>query len=287
MKIIAIDIGGTSTRVALFHDINKKEIKKFATNQIFEEQIKQIVDTINSFNENISAISISAPGPADYLTGVFGDLPNIPLWKGKNILQSIKNATGVANVVCQNDANLMALAHHYYFNNQKGITQFFTISTGLGAGLIIDNRIFQGAYGYAQEIANLPVAFNPEQGKGLGKGAVEYFASGSGIALRTKMQTQEALNQYNSNDQIKSIIDEAIDALANAIATHVAIINPSLIVFDGSVARNNHWYIEKAIQIARERSFAVQFEKLEFKFAELGDDAALIGAYHHIINKMH
>lgn len=262
------------------------EVKKFATEQMFEEQIRKITQTINSFDQVIDAITIAAPGPADYKKGKFGCLTNIPQWENHNIIQSLRQSTGIDKIICQNDANLMALAHHHHFKNQNGVTQFFTISTGFGAGLVIDNKIFTGANGYAQEIAMLPASFNPEKGEGFGEGALEYFASGAGITKRSGLLAHEAFKQYETNEDAKVVIDEAIDTLANTIAIFVAIINPSLFVFDGSVARNNKWFVEKAIEKAKTRAWAVQFEKLRFEFAELGDDAALIGAYFNALSNL-
>lgn len=272
--------------MAFIHSLNNMEVKKFTTEQVFENQIRKITQTINSFGEVIEAITIAAPGPADYEKGEFGHLTNIPLWEKHNIIEELKASTGVKNIICQNDANLMALAHHHHFKNQNGITQFFTISTGFGAGLVIDNKIFLGAYGYAQEIAMLPTSFNPEKGAGFGEGSLEYFASGAGIAKRSGLPTHEAFKQYETNEKAKIVIDEAIETLANTIAVFVAIINPSLLVFDGSVARNNKWYVEKAIEKAKQRAWPIQFKNLRFEFAQLEDDAALLGAYFNALNNL-
>ncbi len=277
-KIISIDIGGTNTRVALMQDKKILKIEKFSTNNIFEDEVEKIKNVIIKIGTSFEGISISAPGPADYKRGIFGDLPNLP-WENKNIIQSLKQEFSNIEIKVENDANLMALAHHFYFKNNGGVTQFFTVSTGLGAGLIIDDKIFSGANGVAQEVANMPSAFSKEKGKQLGQGSLEYFASGSGISVRANMSTKDAMNLYGKDKRITKIINEGIDALANAIASCVAIINHSLFVFDGSVSRHNQWYIKKAWQKASERSFAVQFKNLRFEFANLNDDAALIGAY--------
>ncbi|CAC13401.1 GLUCOKINASE (GLUCOSE KINASE) [Mycoplasmopsis pulmonis] len=280
MKIIAIDIGGTNTRVALYDESLKKlDYKKITSHpRNYEETMNQVVEFING-HQGVEAIGISAPGPADYQKGVFFNLPNLPGWRNFHFIDFLKQKTNVKNIKAQNDANLMALAHHYHFKRTKDdVTQFFTVSTGIGAGLIIENKIFAGSKGFGQEIANLPAAWNKESGFGYGQGSIELYASGKGLSLRSNMKAQELLSKYNYEDN--KIIEEAIESLANLIAISAAFVNPNLIVFDGSVARYNKWYIMKAIEISRKRMFESQWNSLEFKFSELDDDAALIGAFH-------
>ena len=285
-NIVCIDIGGTNTRVSQIEDGKILKTFKFNTFQEFDKEIKEIVTTIKKIEIDVKGISISAPGPANYETGKFGWLPNLQEWENENIITSLKDEFKDIKIIANNDANLMALAHHNYFDNKDGITQFFTVSTGLGMGLIIDNKIFKGFNGAAQEVANAPLAFSHESGKNLGKGSLEYFASGSGIALRTKMDTRDAFEKYGKNDKVKQIIDEGIETLANAIATSAAFINPNLMIFDGSVARNNRWYVERAFSIAKDRMMKEQAQVLKMNFAEIGDDAALIGAYYAFVNIM-
>lgn len=279
MKIISIDIGGTNTRVASISDNKIVKIIKFKTKRNFDEEVKFIIKSINELCFPYEGIGISAPGPADYGNGTFLSLPNLPEWNGKNLFHSLRKELGDVIISMNNDANLMALAHHNYFKNFDGITQFFTVSTGLGAGLIINNSIFTGTNYLAQEIACAPLAFSKEKGKGLTAGALEYFSSGSGIEARANMQSIEAFNQYNKDKKITQIIDDGIDTLANAIACSISFIAPNLVVFDGSIARNNAFYIDKAWELAKTRMFKEHVKIASMKIGELGDDAALLGAF--------
>lgn len=279
---VCLDIGGTNTRVAAMQDGKIVKIEKFETIQNFDEQIKKLTATISSLEVDFDAISISAPGPANYETGEFGWLPNLTNWRGENIITSLSQNFKGKKIIANNDANLMALAHHHYFKNEDGITQFFTVSTGLGMGLIINNRMFKGFNGAAQEVANAPLAFSEESGKSLGKGSLEYFSSGSGLAMRTGFDTKEAFERYDTDTKVKAIIDEGVETLANAIAVSAAFVNPNLMVFDGSVARWNKWYVEKAFEKAKDRMMKEQADVLNIEFSEIGDDAAIIGAYHAI-----
>ena len=281
---ITIDIGGTNTRIALFKNGDITEIKRFPTIQTFKLEMKEIISTIKSFDseEKIEGIGISTPGPTDYENGVFGWVPNLQQWENCNIILPLKKEFEIDNVKMGKDANLMALAYHNHYGNSGGITLFFTVSTGLGGGLIIGDKIYKGHNGFAFEVDNAPVAFSKEKGKDLTEGSLEYFSSGSGIATRSGFTTKQTFEMYNTDETCKKIIDEGIDTLANMIATSIAILNPSLLVFDGPIARYENWYVEKAVEIAKTRTFDVQFKDLEIKIGDLNDDAGLRGAYHLI-----
>lgn len=278
-----IDIGGTNTRVALCENGNISNKISFKTNTSNPvETLTKVAEYINE-QENISGIGISAPGPADYDEGKFFELPNLSGWTNFEFIKFLKEKTRIENIKSQNDANLMALAHHFEFGGtERDVTQFFTVSTGLGAGLVINNKVFTGFNGLAQEIAQAPLAWKQESGKGLTDGAIELFSSGSGIECRGNKTTQEVLNDREGH---KEIVQDAIEALANLLATSIAFMNPSKIIFDGSVARYNQWYIDEAIKIAESRTNHNQFKAVEFHMAKLGDDAALIGAFHLVSDK--
>lgn len=288
-KKIVIDIGGTNTRVALMdHNYKKDDHISFNTDiNNAEKTFSKIVDFINKYPKIVD-VGISAPGPTDYKKGIFGEPVNVK-WKGFNFFKFIKENTHIKNIKSDNDANLMALANHKYFKRgENDVTQFFTVSTGLGAGLIINNEIWHGTNEAAQEVAALPVAWIKKSGKELSEGALELFSSGSGIKFwGTKYgfkSTKEIFLSYKTSKKVQEIINNGIETLANAIATTASLINPNLFVFDGSVARHNKWYIEKAVKLSKTRMFKDQYENVEFKISELGDDSALVGAY-ELLNK--
>ena len=286
--IAAIDIGGTNTRIAIYGKNEKDLVERTSFLTIKEDPKKNflaIISFVKKFKD-IKAISMSFPGVAPKDAKKFNVMVNLPKWNFFPFYDFVKKESGIKKIFMENDANVMALANHYYFKqNLQDITQFFTVSTGLGAGLIINNQIFKGANSWAQEIAHLPTAWKAEAGKNLGLGSVEYFSSGSGLLLRIQKQglkiknTKELFELYPHNTKAKKVIDEGIEALANLIAIHCSIVNPNLIVFDGSVARHNHWYVEKAIALSKARMFEGQFNSTKFKFAQLDDDSALIGSY--------
>lgn len=282
---LTIDIGGTNTRVAIMDDKKQKvHSDKWSTLQDPIENFDKICSYVNESEYKVEAIGISAPGPADYENGVFGKLPNLP-WENFKFIEYLKQKTQIENIVAQNDANLMALANHWDAKcNSDDVSLFFTLSTGIGAGIIINNKIFKGQFGNAAEVQYCPTSFTASDiNKDNQVAGVEGFASGSGMEWLAKknniaQSTKELFEKYDSSKEAKAMIDNGIEALANLIATSVALINPGYVLFDGSIARYNPWYVERAVAIAKTRMPQVH-TKFKVVMAKLGDDAALIGAY--------
>ncbi len=281
-KHAVIDIGGTNSRFAII--VDDKIIFRESFSTILSDPKKSLEPLIKLLNEHeIEFLGICLPGVANYDEGVIISGANIPNWVGFNVRTFITQNSSVKKIVFENDANAMAYAvHTFYKKTKKDITQFFTISTGLGAGLIHKGEIYSGFSFQGLEIAWMPASFNKEENH-LSTGSCEYFSSGSGIEKRAtkifnkKITTEEVFALYSTDEKAKIIIDEAIETLGSTLAITIAVLNPNSIVIGGSVARHNKWYIDKAIEWAKRNSLPSQFNVIEFLEDPYGDDCALFG----------
>lgn len=278
----AIDIGGTNSRFAIIKDnkiIFRESFPTILSNP--QESFKPLINLINE--HKIDYLGICLPGVANFDEGIIISGANIPNWVGFNVRDFIKENTNVKDIVFENDANAMTYAVHKFYNRtKKDVTQFFTISTGLGAGLIYKDEIYSGFSFQGLEIAFMPAAFNKEENH-LSTGSCEYFSSGSGIEKRAlkilnkSLTTKEVFDLYNNDEKAKKIIDDAIETLGSTLAIVIAVVNPNLVVIGGSVARHNKWYIDKSIEWAKKNSLPSQFNVIEFLDDPYGDDCALYG----------
>lgn len=219
-KHAAIDIGGTNSRFAIIKN-NEIIFKKSFPTIISDPHtsLQPLIDLLN--DHEIEYLGICLPGVANYNEGIIISGANIPNWVGINIKNIIMNNTKVKDIVFENDANAMAFAvHTYYKKTVKDITQFFTVSTGLGAGLIYKDEIYSGYSFQGLEVAWMPASFNKEKNH-LSTGSCEYFSSGSGIEKRgfkffdKPMTTKEVFSLYKTDEKAKIIIDEAIETLGS------------------------------------------------------------------------
>lgn len=201
-QLVGIDIGGTKCAVcigSIEHDtveiIQKVKIDT-PKNTSPEAVLEMLADAISSIvtNEDILSIGISCGGPLDSKHGIILSPPNLIGWDYVEITKFFKERFGVPCVL-QNDANACALAE-WQFGAGKGTENmvFFTFGTGLGAGLILNGKLYSGTNDMAGEAGHIRLAeFGPT---GYGKaGSFEGFCSGNGIAQLAKTKALEAMQQ--------------------------------------------------------------------------------------------
>ena len=263
--LVGVDIGGTKTAVVLSRTppvVLWRE--EFATRPGLGPQ--HALDTIatlierglETLNTQPSAIGISCGGPLDPAAGVIQQPPNLLTWKNVQIASLLRSRFGV-RCALENDANAGAIAEQRYGAGQ-GCDHliFLTLGTGLGAGLILNRRLYRGATAMAGEIGHVRLSSDGPSGYGKA-GSVEGWASGGGMAqhaeaaVRLAMQRSEATTLTDAFPNVSARdVGEALlsgDALAarivhatgerlgDALAILVDILNPQRIIVGGLALR--------------------------------------------------
>jgi glucokinase len=172
-----------------------------------------------------AALGASCPGPLDYARGRFLDPPNMPRWHGFAIRDWLAQ-----NFPCptafMNDANATALAEHKWGGAQNTTTAvYLTMSTGMGSGLIIDGKLYEGPLGLAGEIGRIrlrddgPVGFAK-------RGSAEGFLSGPGMS---QLAEQEALIciQRNEPSRLRDIVESGAKIRAEDLCAASAAGDPA------------------------------------------------------------
>lgn len=155
-----------------------------------------------------AAIGAACPGPISYAEGRFLDPPNMPRWHGFQIRKWLAEHFTFPSAM-MNDANAAALAE-WLWGAAKGATTavFLTMSTGMGAGLIIDGRLYEGPLGLAGEIGRVRLGEGDAGPVGFGKrGSAEGFLSGPGMS---QMAASEALicTQLGEPSRLRELLEE-------------------------------------------------------------------------------
>ena len=199
---IGVDIGGTKCAVLLGNEraetLNRVE---FATRTDLGpdyalEQIDRGIDSILAYSRRSGIVAasagISCGGPLDTKRGVILSPPNLPGWDEIAIVDYVHNRAGVRTSLL-NDADASALAE-YRFGAGRGCRSmvFMTFGTGMGAGLVLDGRLYSGVSGLAGEIGHIRIAeVGPvHYGKA---GSFEAFCSGSGIVSLAACMAEERI----------------------------------------------------------------------------------------------
>ena len=222
-----------------------------APGRVLEEFAVRIEKYLRSSSESrLSGIGISCGGPLDSRRGVVMSPPNLPGWDEVPVVDFFRTRFGVP-VHLQNDANACAYAE-WKFGAGRGTRNmvFMTFGTGLGAGLVIDGRLYSGTNDNAGEIGHIRLA--PAGPVGYNKsGSAEGFCSGAGITklafIRAKergielsgnFDTKELFRRVDEGDDFCiSVFKESAAKLAMILAYTIDILNPEVIVLGGVFMR--------------------------------------------------
>lgn len=313
-NVVGIDIGGTKISIvyAQFHSkVVIKDKVTFDTNSYLgcDNVVQNIVDGVKAIVDKNSisnyVIGISCGGPLDSKTGTILGPPNLPGWDHVKIVDILTKEFYVGTYL-QNDADACAIAE-WKVGAGKGCDNmiFLTFGTGLGAGLILNGKLYSGASGMAGEVGHMRLSdFGPV---GYGKaGSFEGFCSGGGIAqlaqtiLLCKIQSGKKVSLLEDCD-IKDITAKDIFLSANAgdedalevvrvvgeylgkgLSVLIDILNPERIII-GSIYTRNHELLSKYANKAIEQEALKRSSKmcsiLPAKIGEkIGDYAAVLTA---------
>ena len=263
-----LDIGGTKCAVSVGNvtdtDITILHREEFPTaGKSWQEVLAIYVDKIEALSETyeIDNIGVSCGGPLDSTEGIIQSPPNLPGWDDVPIVQYLMDAFNVP-VHVQNDANACALAEAKYGAGRGARNVvFMTFGTGLGAGLVLDGKLYSGTNDNAGEIGHIRLA--PRGPKGYNKdGSAEGFCSGAGIARLAGIRAREYEVEYAGSESAEQaragtlttkdlfahvragdpfctrVFRESAEKLATLLAYTIDILNPEVIVLGGVFMRN-------------------------------------------------
>ncbi len=299
--IIAVDIGGTQIRVAAFRrgSIEALEVRRTPTRSNEGTAFERMCATIQAVwpkDEPVETIVVATPGPLNPETGVIFSAPNIPGWENFPLRDEIYRRFGVHTLI-GNDANLAALGE-WHFGAGKGHHHvlYLTISTGIGGGVISDNRLLQGVRGLATEVGHITVWPDGPLCNCGQRGHLEAIAAGPAIAhyveeqlaggALSSLQGKSPLSARDVSAAAAQGDALAIQALARAgffigraLADWLHLFNPSIVIFGGGVSFSGALLLdpvkESLEKHVMDRSY---LQDLVITNAALGDDAGLLGA---------
>jgi glucokinase len=285
--LLGLDLGGTKIAVAAVQDgrVLKKIVvptPREGQASVFRAMVeagKKVIDEVGA----VSGIGVGTPGPIDFSRGIVKFAPNIPGFEDAPIVEALSEGFGRA-VELENDANAAGLAEHTLGAGRGARSSvFFTVSTGIGGGIILNDRVWRGAHGIAGEVGHaIALPGGPFAGSGFA-GALEAVAAGPAIARDASMvfgrqvSTAEAFDLAKSGDEkALRIVDQAAFYLGIAIADYQKVIDPEVFVIGGGVAEVGDFYLDKVRAVAT--TYATGFAPVVIRKAVLGTDAGVIGA---------
>jgi glucokinase len=316
---IGVDLGGTNLRVAAYR--SGKQVAELISlptrlTQGRERVIHDLKDAVIALRSRFGAhgellgIGVGTPGPLELPAGIIRNPPNLPGWDGFQLRIAIEDAIGEP-IFLESDANAAALAEFELgAAREAGIHSLcmLTLGTGVGNGIILNDRIWHGNNGMAGEAGHLTVEPDGIACPCGSRGCVELFASATAVVRMAKEANDPILNAAMPKDHAKwnshAVADAAIAgnrtaiaifervgrAIGFAFASVANILNLPLYVLAGGLS--NAWDLFAPAMFAEMRLRSYVFRPTEAApddpldtpgksfvcRAELGSEAGILGA---------
>lgn len=307
MYILGFDIGGTKCAVITARydgdtiTLLKKAVLPTDHTVSAYEMIDRLTEAADGLLEHKpDKIGVSCGGPLDSQKGLIMSPPNLPMWDNIEIVKKLNEHYG-APTKLQNDANACAVAE-WLFGAGVGCDNmvFMTFGTGIGAGLILNGKLYEGTNGMAGEVGHIrladdgPVGYRKE-------GSFEGFCSGGGIAQLGYLEAKKSIDKgvyplyFNEGDDPKNITAKSIAMaaekgdpvacevyrlsgkyLGRGISILIDILNPEKIVIGGIFARSGQLLIESMQKEIEKEALSNSVDCCTIVSAKLGEE---IGDY--------
>lgn len=248
-EYIGIDIGGTKCAVVRGNEKGQiLEKFRFITKDN-ATTLQELFKTVQRlWSEQIVAIGVSCGGPLDSKKGIILGPPNLPGWDYVPITSRLTQQFHVPAYL-ENDANACAIAE-WRFGAGQGCENmiFLTFGTGLGAGLIFNGKLYQGASGMAGEVGHIRLFEHGHMGFGKA-GSYEGYCSGGGIAQYGLGSAEKLSELAVAGDAAAiKIWEQTGHYLGRLIAILIDILNPERIVIGSIFMRSGQFMTETMYQ---------------------------------------
>ena len=316
MYSLGIDIGGTKCAVILGKGELSENTESFIIDKIkfptdvargwkavlneILEKGDELLSRNNVKNTDLIGVGISCGGPLNSKKGIINCPPNLPDWDNVPIVKIVSEHFGV-RCILHNDANACAVAE-WRFGAGKGYNNlvFLTFGTGMGAGLILDGKLYCGTNDCAGEVGHIRLAEDGPVGYGKA-GSFEGFCSGGGIKNLAIMTAKKYLSEnkesvlfkteediekldakvvadamYQGDAFAKEVYTKCAEYLGRGLSIIIDIINPEAVVIGSIYERNQEFFSGIVNEIIKKEVLSFSADVCEILPAELGDS---IGDY--------
>ena len=306
LRFVAVDLGGTQIRAARYTSDAVLEARVAVLTHPQDGQtavlrrIQSVIRQVWPSDDKVAGIGIGVPGPLDYKRGVLRFAPNLPGWTEVPLREMCAEKFSIP-IFVGNDADVAALAEHRFGAGRDVADMvYMTISTGIGGGMIFNNRLFTGGNGLGGEVGHMVAdPHGPQCGCG-NYGCLEMVASGTAIARRVRerlmmgepsilrdrvdgdlarITAKEVSAAGQQGDALAiSVFEEAATYIGAAIVGMMYVLNPSLFVLGGSVTLAGDLLFGPLRQTITARAPKVYCDQVQVVKALLGGDVGLWGA---------
>jgi len=287
IRTLGLDLSGTKIAAAVVEEgriLAKTRVPTPQTGlQAVLGALVKVATSLLAEHPEVTAVGLGSPGPLDLRHGKVLFAPNIQGMEGAPIVELLGERLD-RRVVLENDANAAGYAEHLYgAARHLESSVYITISTGIGGGLFLGDRVIHGAHGLAGEVGHMTLQLGGPLGGDGNHGSLESIAAGRSIArdgtysYGQQLSTREIFTRARAGERkAGKIIDNAALYTGIGIANLVKIFDPEGFVIGGGMAQSGAFYLDKIRAAAA--AYLEDYPPAELYPAELGTDAGVIGA---------
>ena len=275
-----IDLGGTKI-LTVIEDSKRNVLSKTKTPTEAMLGIGVVMDNIarsleisckeiNITPNELSGIGIGVPGPVNHEKGLVYDCPNLAGWKNVEVRKMLNERWDVP-VKVENDARVAGLAETR-LGAAKGFKHVFyiTVSTGIGAAIIIDGKIYHGADGAAGEFGQMKL---------LDGSILEQRFAGPAIERLFGLPTPQLAELVKKNDPgAKRAVEYITDGIGTFLANVTTLLNPQIIVVGGGVSQLGDLILDPIREKVSSLAFSISAKNVKIVQAALHTDSGAVGA---------
>ena len=293
MKIIGIDIGGTTIKADLYDDFGTslnqfKEIETIIDYDLGTNQIlNQVCDLIGEYilNYSIDGVGISTAGVVNANTGeiIYAGY-TIPGYIGVNFTSEIEKRFGLSTFV-ENDVNCAALGELWkgQAKDKKNVVMV-TIGTGIGGSIIVNGQIVNGFNYTAGEVGYIPVGNSDWQSKASTTALIHLYQKKS---LKTNQTGRTFFNDLSSGDKVaKETFEIFVENLTKGLLTISYLLNPEILILGGGILAKKDILLPEIQSSLAKNAMDNRFLPKNLVAATLGNEAGRIGAVKNFLDRI-
>lgn len=313
---LGLDLGGTNVKAGVVDDNGSVISSRSVPTEAIQGPDVGVANIVNAGRQAVTAagipmdrivaVGLATPGTMDIPNGMLLEPPNLPGWTNYPIRDRVA-AQLKRPTILQNDANAAAYGE-YWAGSAKNVRSllFYTLGTGLGGGVIVDDHIIEGEHSHGSELGHVILEMDNGRLCTSGQyGTAEAYVSATALlkrfrdaldknavtSVRNRMDHGEELTPLIISEEAErgdalsaELIMEMARYLGATITTAVHVIDPAMVLLGGAMTfgRNDtavgREFLNRVRQEFRKRTFATLAEKVRIEYAELGGDAGFIGA---------
>jgi len=288
--VAGVDLGGTWLRVGLAGldgQVRHRGRARTAASEgpagvlaQIEGLVREAVDSEPEAQLSRLVLAIGVPGPVDSGAGVVEGAPNLPGWRQVPVRDRLEQQLGCPCLI-EHDANLGALAEHRR-GTGRGTQDFVyvTVSTGIGAGLILGGRLYRGHQGSAGEFGHMVILPDGPLCNCGNRGCLEALASGTAIAREAGVSSASEVGRLAAagDTAAQAVLSRAARYVGLALGGLINLLNPEAVAVGGGVVASSPEFWTAVLASITDASFPSVRGTCRIERAALGEDQGLLGA---------